>query len=140
MPHTMGRKESKLWLSQWVRQKIKEKNNGLPPNNPNHNEKPPADVERHLCKCDLDCQSHMSLEHDTYSRRYWSCPLATCPFHSGWDKKKPRKVVSVLYLCCILLIMSSLTVIFSCRVFVLKFSHHHRNRRDVISRNGLMAI
>jgi hypothetical protein len=72
-----------------------EKNNGLPSNDPNHDEKPPTDTEIPLCKCDLDCQSHMSLEHDMYNIRCWSCPLPTCPFHWGWDKGKPRKVVSV---------------------------------------------
>jgi hypothetical protein len=92
----MGSKESEPWSPEWVRQKLREKNNGLPPNDLNHDEKPPADAERPLCKCDLDCQSHMSLDHDTYGKRYWSCPLPTCPFHWGWDEEKPRKVVSVL--------------------------------------------
>jgi hypothetical protein len=80
-PHTMGSKELKPWLPRCVRQKLMEKSNGLPPNDPNHDEKPPTDTERPLCKCDLDCQSHMSLEHDMYGIRYWSCPLPTCPFH-----------------------------------------------------------
>jgi hypothetical protein len=79
-----------------VRQKHGEANNGLSPNDPNHNEKPPTDVERHLCKCDLDYQSHISLEDDTYGMRYWSCPLPTSPFNWGWDEKKPQKVVSVV--------------------------------------------
>jgi hypothetical protein len=74
-PHTMGCKEPKPWSPRWVRERHREKNNGIPPNDPNHDEKPPADAERPLCKCDLDYQSHMSLEHDTYGRRYWSCPL-----------------------------------------------------------------
>jgi hypothetical protein len=30
-------------------------------NDPNHDEKSPADVKRPLCKYDLDCQSHMSF-------------------------------------------------------------------------------
>jgi hypothetical protein len=77
-------------------QKFKEKNNNLPPNNLNHDEKPLTDAKRPLCKCDLDCQSHMSLDHDMYSRRYWSCPQPTYPFHWGWDEEKPRKVVLVL--------------------------------------------
>jgi hypothetical protein len=38
----------------------------------------------------------MSLDHDTYCRRYWSCPQPTCPFHWGWDEEKPRKVVLVV--------------------------------------------
>jgi hypothetical protein len=103
--HTVGSKESEPWSPWWVRQKLREKNNGVPPNDPNHGEKPPADTERPLCKCDLYCQCHMSLEHDTYGGRYWSCPLPTCPFYWGWDKEKPRKVVSILHLRCILLIM-----------------------------------
>jgi hypothetical protein len=83
-----------------------EKNNDLPSNDPNHDEKPPVDAERPLCKCNLDCQSHMSLEHNIYGKRYWSCSLPTCPFHWGWNKEMSRKVVSVLHLRCILLIMS----------------------------------
>jgi hypothetical protein len=66
----MGSKETEPWSPRWVRQKLREKNNGLPSNDPNHDEKPPADVGRPLCKCDFDCQSHMSLEHDTYDMRY----------------------------------------------------------------------
>jgi hypothetical protein len=92
----MGSKESEPWSPWWVRQKLREKNNGLPPNGPNHDEKTLADAERSICKCDFDCQSHKSLDHDTYDRRYWSCPQPTCPFHWGWDEEKPRKVVSVL--------------------------------------------
>jgi hypothetical protein len=102
----MGSKEPEHWSSRWVRQKLKEKNNGLQPNNLNHGEKSPTDAERPLCKCDFDCQFHISLEHDMYDMRYWSCPLSTCPFHWGWDKEKPRKVVTVPHLRCICLIMS----------------------------------
>jgi hypothetical protein len=65
-------------------------------NDPNHDEKSSADAERPLCKCDLDCQSHMSLDHDTYGRRYWSCPQPTRLFHWCWDKEKPQQVVSVV--------------------------------------------
>jgi hypothetical protein len=86
----MGSKESELWSPRWVRQKLREKND-LPLNDPNYDEKPPADAERPLCKCDLDCQSHMSLDHDTYDMRYWSCPQPTCPFQWGWDEEKPRR-------------------------------------------------
>jgi hypothetical protein len=68
--HTMDSKEPEPWSPRWVRQKLREKNNGHPPNYPNHDEKPPVDAERPLCKCDLDCQSHMSLNHDTYDGRY----------------------------------------------------------------------
>jgi hypothetical protein len=64
-------------------------NNGLPPNDPNHDEKPLANAERPLCKCDLDCQSHMSLDHDTYGMRYWSCPLPTSLFNWCLDEEKP---------------------------------------------------
>jgi hypothetical protein len=95
-PHTMGSKEPEPWSPRWVRKKLKEANNDLPPNDPNYDEKPLADAESPLCKCDLDCQSHMSLEHDTYGRRYWSCPLPTSPFNWGSDKEKPQKVVSVV--------------------------------------------
>jgi hypothetical protein len=59
----MGSKESEPWSPRWVRQKLREANNGLPPNDPSHEEKHPADAERPLCKYDLDSQSHMSLEH-----------------------------------------------------------------------------
>jgi hypothetical protein len=37
----------------------------------------------------------MSLDYDTYDRRYWSCPQPTCPFHWGWDEEKLGKVHSV---------------------------------------------
>jgi hypothetical protein len=47
-PHTMGSKEMEPWSPRWVRQKLREKNNGLPPNDSNHDEKPPADAERPL--------------------------------------------------------------------------------------------
>jgi hypothetical protein len=80
-PHTMGCKESEPWSSRWVRQKLREANNGLPPNGPNHDEKHPTDAEKPLCKCDLDCQSHMCLDHDTYGMRYWSCPFLSSPFN-----------------------------------------------------------
>jgi hypothetical protein len=83
----MGSKEPKPWSPRWVREKLRETNNRLTPNDPNHDEKPPADV---------DCQSHMSLEHDTHGMRYWSCPLPTSPFNWGWDEEKPHKVVSVV--------------------------------------------
>jgi hypothetical protein len=116
---TMGSKESEPWSPRWVRQQLRESNNGLPPNGPNHDHKPPTIAERPLCKCDLDCQSHISLDYDTYGRRYWSCPLPTSPFNWGWDDEKPRKVVLVLHLYCLFLIMLSLTILFSRRVFAL---------------------
>jgi hypothetical protein len=72
--HTMGSKEPEPWSPRWVRQKLREKNNSLPPNDPNHVEKPPTDAERPLCKCDLDCQSHMSLNHVA-----WGIGLVYCP-------------------------------------------------------------
>jgi hypothetical protein len=92
----MGSKEPEPWSSRWVREKLREANNGLPPNDPNHNEKPPTDADILLCKCDLDCQFHMSLYHDTYGMRYWSCPLPIYLFNWGWDKEKPWKIVSVV--------------------------------------------
>jgi hypothetical protein len=92
----MGSKKPEPWSPWWVRQKHRETNNGLPPNDQNHDEKSPTDAERPLCKCDLDCKSHVSLEHDMYGMRYWSCPLSTSPFNWGWDEEKPWKVVSVV--------------------------------------------
>jgi hypothetical protein len=95
-PHIMGRKELEPWSPHWLRQELMEANNGLQPNDPNHDEKHPADAARPLCKCDLDCQFHMSLDHETYVMRYWSYSLPTSPFNWGWDEEKLRKVVSVL--------------------------------------------
>jgi hypothetical protein len=92
----MGRKEPEPWSPRWMRQELRTINNGLPPNDPNHDEKPPADAERPLRKCDFDCQSHMSLGHKTYGMRYCSCPLPTFLFNWGWDEEKSQKVVSVL--------------------------------------------
>jgi hypothetical protein len=91
----MCSKEPKPWSPRWVRQKLREANNGLPPNDPNHNEKHPTDAERPLRKCGLDCQSYMTLELDTYDMRYKSCSLPTSPFNWGWDEEKSWKVVSV---------------------------------------------
>jgi hypothetical protein len=93
---TMGSKELEPWSPRWVRWKLREMNNGLPLNDPNYDEKPPADTKRLLCKCDLDCQFHMSIDYDTYGKRYWSCPLPTSQFNCGWDEEKPRKVLSIL--------------------------------------------
>jgi hypothetical protein len=95
-PHTMCIKDLEPWSPQWVRQKLREANNDLPPNNPNHDEKPPINAERPLCKCVLDCQSHKSLERVMYVIKYLSCPLLTSPFNWGWDEEKLRKVVSVV--------------------------------------------
>jgi hypothetical protein len=77
---TMGSKELEPWSPKWVRQELRRRNNGLPPNDPNHYEKPLTDTERLLCKCNLNCQSHMSLDHEKYGMRYLSCPLL--PLHS----------------------------------------------------------
>jgi hypothetical protein len=140
MSQTMGSKEPEPWSPRWVRQQLRENNNGLPPNDPNHDHKPPADIERPLYKCNLDCQSHMSLDHDTHDRRYWSYPLPTSTFNWGWNNEKPRKVVSILHLRCIFLTMSSLIILFSWRVFALSSSHRHWNHQDVISMNWLMTI
>jgi hypothetical protein len=79
-----------------VRQKLREKNNDLSPNDSNHDEKPSIDVKRLLCKYDLDCQSNISLDHDTYGMRHWACPLPTSPFNWGWDEEKSWKLVLVL--------------------------------------------
>jgi hypothetical protein len=89
----MGSKEPEPWSPRWVRVQLRGRNNSLPPNDPYHDEKPLTRAERPLHKCDLDCQSHMSIDYDTYNRRYWSYPLPTSPFNWGWDEKQPRKVV-----------------------------------------------
>jgi hypothetical protein len=56
-------------MLRWLRQQHREDFNGLPPNDPNHDHRPPADVERPLCKCDFDCTPLMSLDYDTYDMR-----------------------------------------------------------------------
>jgi hypothetical protein len=96
-----------------VRQQLREDNDGLPPNDPNHDHGLSVNAQSPLCKYDLDYQSHMSLDHDTYDRRYWYCLLSTSMFNWGWNNEKLRKVVSVLHLCCIFLIMLSLIILFS---------------------------
>jgi hypothetical protein len=40
----MGSKEPEPWSPKWVREKLREYNNGLPPNDSNHDSKPPAGV------------------------------------------------------------------------------------------------
>jgi hypothetical protein len=85
-PHTMGSKELEPWSPRWVRQKLREKNNDFPPNDLNHDEKPPTDVERLVCKCDFDCQSHMS-----FRPRYVRQEVLVLP-----SAHLPRKVVSAL--------------------------------------------
>jgi hypothetical protein len=86
----MGIKEPEPWLPRWVRQKLREKNNGLPPNDPNHDEKPPADTERPVCKCDFNCQSHMKATiHTTGGIGLTLCP----PVHSigvGTNRRHER--------------------------------------------------
>jgi hypothetical protein len=37
----------------------------------------------------------MSLDYDTYGRRYWSYPLPS-PFNWGWNEEQSQKVVSIL--------------------------------------------
>jgi hypothetical protein len=88
-PHIMDNKESEPSSPRWVRQKFREAKNELPPNDPNHDEKPPTDAERPLYKCDLYCQSHMSLDHNMYGMRYWSSPLPNSRFNWDWDEEKP---------------------------------------------------
>jgi hypothetical protein len=92
----MGSKEPEPWSPRWVRQQLRERRNSLPPNDLNHDEKLLANAERPLCKCDLECQHYMSIDHDTYNRRYWFCPQPTYPFLWGWDEEKLWKIVSVL--------------------------------------------
>jgi hypothetical protein len=91
-------KELEPWSPRWVRQQLREMSNNLPPNDPNHDEKSLAVAEKTLCKCDLDCQSHISLDYDMYGMRYWSYPLPTSPFNYGWDEEQPQKIVLVLTL------------------------------------------
>jgi hypothetical protein len=83
------------WSPRWVRQQLRELRNDLPPNDPNHDEKPLAGTKRPFYKCELECQDHMSTDYDTYGMRYWSFPKPTCPFHWGWDKEMSWNVVSV---------------------------------------------
>jgi hypothetical protein len=45
MSQTMGSKELEPWSPRWVRQQLRERNNGLPSNDQNHDEKPSAGVE-----------------------------------------------------------------------------------------------
>jgi hypothetical protein len=66
----MASKEPEPWSPRWLRQQHREDNNDLQPNDPNHDRRPPADIERPLRKCDLDCTPLMSLDHDTYGMRY----------------------------------------------------------------------
>jgi hypothetical protein len=40
----MGSKELEPWSPSWVRQHLREANNGLPPNDPNRDHKPLADA------------------------------------------------------------------------------------------------
>jgi hypothetical protein len=136
----MGSKEPEHWLPRWVRQKLREKSNDLSPNDPNHDKKPPTDAERLLCKYDLYCQSYMSLDHDTYDRRYWSCPQPTCSFHWGLDEEKPWNVVSVLTFIFHILNIVVINYFIFLRMFTLRSSHYHQNRQDVISNSGLMTI
>jgi hypothetical protein len=42
---TMGSKEPEPWSPKWLRQQLRKYNNGLPPNDPNHDHRPPTDVE-----------------------------------------------------------------------------------------------
>jgi hypothetical protein len=122
---TMGSKELKPWSHMWVRQQLRERNNGLLPNDPNHDEKPPTNAERPFCKWDFECQSHMSSDYDTYNRRYWSCPQPTCSFHWGWDKDQPRKVVPTLTFTIRILNNVIINFLFPSRVFTLSSFHHH---------------
>jgi hypothetical protein len=116
---TMGSKEPEPWSPRWVRQQRRERNNGLPANDLNHDEKPPTSAGRPLCKCDFECQSYMSIEYDTYS-------------HWVWDEEKSWRYFQFQHLHCLFLMMSLLTVLFSWRVFMLSSSHYHQNHQDVI--------
>jgi hypothetical protein len=94
--HTMASQQLDPWTPRWVREKLREKNNSLPLNDPNKDHKPPAGVEPPLCKCKLECTSHYSLDYNTYGKRYWACPLPTSLFNWGWDEEQPRKVIPIL--------------------------------------------
>jgi hypothetical protein len=52
-PHRMGSKEPEPWSPRWMREKLREYNNDLSPNDLNHDDKQPADIEPPLCKCKL---------------------------------------------------------------------------------------
>jgi hypothetical protein len=92
----MDNKQPEPWSPRWVREKLREFNNGLPPNDLNHDEKPPAGAKPPLCKRELECHCYYSLDYDTYDWRYWGCKLSVSPFNWGWDEEQPRKVVSIL--------------------------------------------
>jgi hypothetical protein len=79
-----------------VREKHRERNNGLPPNDPNRDHKPLAGADLPLCKYELECTCLYSLDYNTYGRRNWGCKLSTSPFNWGWDEEQLRKKVSVL--------------------------------------------
>jgi hypothetical protein len=71
-----GSKVPEPWSPRWVKHELRKRNNGLPPNDPNHDEKPLADAERPLCKFDFECQSHMSIYYDSTTG---GISLSHCP-------------------------------------------------------------
>jgi hypothetical protein len=81
------------WTPRWVREKLREYNNALPPNDPNIDNKPPVGEDSPLCKCKIECHCYYSLYYDTYGMRYWGCKLPLCVF--SYEEASPRKVVSV---------------------------------------------
>jgi hypothetical protein len=56
----MGSKEPEPWSPWWVRQKLREKNNDLIPNDPNYDEKPPTDAERPF----MHMRLRLSISHE----------------------------------------------------------------------------
>jgi hypothetical protein len=66
----MGSKQPEPWSPRWVREKLREYNNALPTNDPNHDNTQLFSVEPPLCKCEFECMSHTSLDYDTYNIRY----------------------------------------------------------------------
>jgi hypothetical protein len=83
--HTMTSEQPEPWMPTWVREQLRESNNGLLPNDPNRDNKPPAGVDPPLCKCEIECHYYDSLDYDTYGRMYWGCKLSISPFN--WEEE-----------------------------------------------------
>jgi hypothetical protein len=89
----MTSKESKPWMPRWVRKQLRARNNDLPPNDPNRDNKPSVGADPPLCKCEMECHCYYSLDYNTYGRRYWGCKLPLSPFN--YEEEQLRNVVSV---------------------------------------------
>ena len=129
------------WSPRWVREKLRERNNGLPPNDPAHDHKQPAGHDPPLCKCELDSFCYISWEYDTYQRRYWVCALLISAMWPKQEEKRKVNFMNVNKYCnnhvnfVTELILITMTI--SRRVFGWSCSHLHQNRQDVTSSSGL---